>query len=283
MLMLRGAAYMERIMGRIIWADAASAWRDCARYDRLMDFDRATWAWECLRRSLGREPAMPRRAAWTMLRAHPPLCLLTIGRNRRPRGGVLPLAVMDDLAGFTGHVFWCADQLAPVLSVQARPVSSGAAGAFNLRALRHPVVVLRYREGGEHVLIADGPRCIRMEVRSGTLLSGPVRLDYHLPGNAHVDAKLLTLRRLTALCRLGRFPRSLFPPERRARRWAMALQAWDGRQAGASHREIAIVLHGEATVSDQWYSRSDHMRTHIKRLLRTANALIGGGWRHLLR
>lgn len=268
-------------MATIIRADAASAWRDRARYDRLLGFDRATWAWQCLRRSMGRDPAPPRAASWRMLRADPPLCLLTIGRTMRRR--MMPLAVMDDLAGFAGHVFWCADQHAPVLAVHATPVPSGEADVFDLRALGHPVVVLRHRDGGEHVLIADGPRCIRIEVCSGTLLGGPVRLDYHLPGDADVEARLLTLRRLTALCRLGRFPRMLFPPERRARRWAMALQAWDGRQTGASHREIAIVLHGRQRVHCDWLGTSDYLRTHIKRLLRTADALIGGGWRHLLR
>lgn len=154
---------------------------------------------------------------------------------------------------------------------------------FDLRALCHPTVVLRSAGAGEHMLIADGPRCIRIEVRSGTLLDGPVQIDYHVPGDSHVEAKIMTLRRLTALCRLGRFPVKLFPPERRARRWAMALQAWDGRQAGASHREIASVIHGKAIVRRDWLGTSDYLRTHVKRLLRTADALIGGGWRLLLR
>ena len=207
----------------IIRADAASAWRDRARYDRLLGFDKVTWAWECLRRSMGREPAALRHARWRMLRASPPLCVLSIGPRRACRGP-LPLAVLDGMAAFAGHVFWCGDLHPPVLAVDAAPVAGGAADAFHLRALRHPAVVLSHRDG-EHLLIADGPRCIRIEVRSGTLLAGPVRLDYHLSGHADVAAKLLTLRRLTALCRLGRFPSTLFPPERRARRWAMALQA----------------------------------------------------------
>lgn len=37
-------------MAGMIQADVLSAWRDRARYDRLAGFDRATWAWECLRR-----------------------------------------------------------------------------------------------------------------------------------------------------------------------------------------------------------------------------------------
>lgn len=270
-------------MARIIRADAASAWRDRARYNRLLGFDKATWAWECLRRALGRDAALPCMPASTLLRARPPLCVLTIHRRDRPSACVVPLAAIGGMDDFAGHVFWCGELPAPVLAVDAQPAAVDAPDAFDLRALPYPIVVLRHVGGGEHVLIADGPRCIRVKVRSGTLLNGPVQLDFHVPGNSHAGAKIMTLRRLNALCRLGRFPVTLFPPERRARRWAMALQAWDGRQAEASHREIAIVLRGEATVRDHWYGKSDHMRTHIKRLLRTANALIGGGWRHLLR
>lgn len=269
-------------MATITRADAASAWRGRARYERLLGFDKATWAWEWLRRSFDREPVMPRRTSWSMLRADPPLCVLAFRGRHDGHCEALPLDAIGDLPVFAGHVFWCPDLHASVLAVDAVPALDSTGEPFDLYRLRHPTVVLRCRDG-EHVLIADGPRCIRIEVRKGTLLAGPVRLDYHLTGNADVGAKLLTLRRLAALCRLGRFPATLFPPERRARRWALALQAWDGRQAGASHRDIAQAIHGEAAVHAHWLGKSDYMRTHIKRLLRTADMLIGGGWRHLLR
>jgi hypothetical protein len=270
-------------MARTIRAGAESAWRDRARYDHLLGFDKATWAWECLRRALGRDPILPCHPSWRLLRERPPLCVLTIHRCNPACSRVVPLAAIGGMDAFAGHVFWCGELPAPVLALDALPAAPDAPDAFDLHALPYPVVVLCHPDSGEHVLIADGPRCIRVEVRSGTLLNGPVQLAFHVPGDGDVSAKILTLRRLTGLCRLGRFPVTLFPPERRARRWAMALQAWDGRQAGASHREIARVIHGEAAVQRDWLGESDYMRTHIKRLLRTANALIGGGWRYLLR
>lgn len=171
-------------MVEIIRADAASAWRERTRYNHLLGFDRATWAWECLRRSLGHEPAVPPGVSWTMLRADPPLCVLTFTQSCKRQNDALPLAAFAGLADFAGHVFWCAELHAPVLAVDARSISPDAAEAFDLHTLRQPIVVLRSRDGGEHVLIADGPRCIRTEVRSGTLLGGPVRLDYHLPATA---------------------------------------------------------------------------------------------------
>lgn len=194
----------------------------------------------------------------------------------------MPLAVLSDAGVFTGHVVWCADSHAPVLKVHAKSLTDEEAVGFDLRALRHPAIVLRPRGKGEHVLIADGPRCIRIEVRKGTLLAGPVQLEFLIPGDHGMETRVLSLRRLAALHRLGRFPRTLFPPEQRARRWARALQAWDGRKAGASHRDIACALFGDKAVRSDWDGTSDYQRTQVKRLLQTANMMIGGGWRKLL-
>jgi len=269
-------------MAGMIQADVLSAWRDRARYDRLAGFDRATWAWECLRRAMGEDCQIFRTTGHRILRSDPPLCVLT-GAVQQPGGSEpLPLAVFNDAGVFTGHVVWCADSHAPVLKAHARSLPDDCSTGFNLRALRHPAIVLRPRGKGEHVLIADGPRCIRIEVRKGTLLAGPVQLEFLVPGDHGMDGRILSLRRLAALHRLGRFPRTLFPPEQRARRWARALQAWDGRKAGASHRDIAGALFGDRAVRRDWGGTSDYQRTQVKRLLETANMLIGGGWRKLL-
>lgn len=250
-----------------------SSWADDATYALLGQADRATFAWEFGRRESGfagaaSVPPVPIAPHIALVEAQPPTSLPGL-RFALPSAGdsALPAVQWD---------WTCDPSVLPVIAIPS-------AGGFDLRDIPFATVVLCRAGGREHVLIADGPRCIRIEVRCGTLLGGPVRLDYHLHGDNDVRAKIMTLRRLAALCRLGRFPATLFPPERRARRWAMALQAWDGRRTGASHRDIACVLRGEAAVRDEWYGESDHMRTHIKRLLRTANTLIGGGWRYLLR
>lgn len=169
-----------------------------------------------------------------------------------------------------------------ILPVEAHPVAAGErADAFDLLRVPHPASVLRSKDG-EHVIIADGPRCIRLDVVAGSLLGGPVRLGYRLSGFADVEAKALTLRRLLALKRLGRLPRSLFPPERKAARWALALQAYDGARAGASQREIASVLFGSSIVRADW-NGSSHLRTRIQRLVQAAGRMISGGYRDLLR
>jgi len=154
-----------------------------------------------------------------------------------------------------------------------------------MRRLACPVVVLREPSGAEYLLIGDSACHVRLDVTGGTILEGPVRLRLEFVDLAGMEAKLLTLRRLIALVRLGRFPRGLFslPSKRRAHRWMMALRAWDARRAGASHREIAAALFGEAAVTADWDGRSAYLRCRVQRLNRLGETLVQGGYRDLLR
>ncbi len=170
-----------------------------------------------------------------------------------------------------------------MVAVAARPVPPGHADAFDIRRFGHLATVLRSADGQEHLLLSDGAHHLQLEVIAGSLLAGPVCLRYEISGLQHVEAKTLTLRRLLLLCRLGRFPLGLFPPEPRARRWVLALQAYDGAVAGASQRDIAVALFGEKTVRDDWCGRSDYLRLRVQRLLQIANALVTGGYRDLLK
>ena len=155
--------------------------------------------------------------------------------------------------------------------------------AFDIRHFERLATVLRQTDGHEVLLLSDGEHRLQIDVTAGSLFDGPVCLRYELSGFRHIEAKMLTLRRLLLLCRLGRFPRGLFPPERRAHRWPMALQAYDGIQAGASHREIATALFGENVVKEDWCGRSGYLRLRVQRLVRTADQLVNGGYRDLLR
>lgn len=180
------------------------------------------------------------------------------------------------------RIFWRADWDSSVVLVEARPVSSGNAEAFDLRRLTAWATVLRLPDGRECLLLSDGARHLQLELVAGTLLAGPVRLHYVLSGLTQIEVKTLTLRRLVMLYRRGRFPTGLFPPEPRARRWALALQAYDGLTAGASHREIAVALFGETTVREDWNGRSQYLRLRVRRLIQVATALVRGGYRDLL-
>jgi len=179
-------------------------------------------------------------------------------------------------------IFWRADINPAVLPVEAQPVSARSRDAFDIRACRHSVVVLRAGGATEHVRLGDGLHHIQIEVRRGSVLEGPVRLHYDLSGSAGIEPKLIALQRLLTLQRLGRFPRTLYPADRGAQRWMMALRALDAARAGASHREIATALWGEDPVNQDWRGGSDYLRARVRRMIGIGEAFAKGGYRRLL-
>jgi hypothetical protein len=180
-------------------------------------------------------------------------------------------------------VFWRSDVDEAVLPIEACSASCGRAEAFDLRRLGCVVRVLRSGDGIEHVLLGDGIYRIQLLVRKCSLLDGPSGLRYDLADFAGVEPKLMTLHRLIALRRLGRFPRSLFPLERRAPRWVAALRAFDASRVGASPREIAAALYGADTAGRDWDGASDYLRSRVRRAIAAGERLVNGGHLEILR
>jgi hypothetical protein len=179
------------------------------------------------------------------------------------------------------RLFWRSERDPGVVRVDALGAASDP-DALDVRRIGARALVLRDGPAKEQLLLRDGSRTLRLEVCSGTLLAGPVRLRYRIEGLAELSPKLMTLRRLVALRRLGRFPANLFPAERRAARWTLLIRALDALAAGASHREIAAGLFGERRTDSEWRTHSDYLRLRVQRLARTASALVDGGYLALL-
>lgn len=137
---------------------------------------------------------------------------------------------------------------------------------------------------GEHAVLSDGWRHIRLDIEQGSLMGGePVLLEYRLKGIASAETRILPLRRLLDLCRKGRFSRALYPRDRRIERWILALRVHDAVLAGASQREIARVLFGDVPGQGAGDRRSDSIRSRVRRLAADARRLAGGGYRSLMR
>lgn len=56
-----------------------------------------------------------------------------------------------------------------------------------------------------------------------------------------------------------------------------ALIAFDGRAAGASHREVAEVIVGHKRVREEWSARGGWLKGRMGRALAVGQALCGGG------
>lgn len=97
-----------------------------------------------------------------------------------------------------------------------------------------------------------------------------------------------TLGRIEALTRFWRaWQHQPVPPDtritaQRRRRLRLVLRAADGRDSGASYREIAIALYGGPRVdADPW--KTSPLRDTVIGLVESAASLIAGGYLQLLR
>jgi hypothetical protein len=169
------------------------------------------------------------------------------------------------------------------VSADAVPTAADDPEVLDIYRSSIRATVLKPSDGREQLLFAEGGRQIHVDVRQGTLLNGPVRLDFVLPGLLHLDMRTLTLRRLAVLSSAGRIPSELFPRPRKADRWVMILETLDAMARGASQREIAVAIFGSPAVESDWTDCSDYMRLRVQRLVRAARFLSDGGYLDLLR
>lgn len=70
-------------------------------------------------------------------------------------------------------------------------------------------------------------------------------------------------------------------PGRTDRFHCFVLRAIDGAAAGASHREIAVAIHGQRRVSRAWTPDGD-LRASIRYFLKRGTHLVKGGYRTLI-
>lgn len=239
-------------------------WKDAACYRPLLGADRSVLAWEWLRR----DPAYAAAAE---------------ARAGAPEQWGLHAFEPADVAAPAARPIWSAAVCPFVLTADAKESLCSADDLVDLERLGAAACIAESGHGREHLLISDGLRSIRVDLASGTLRRGPTRLGYQLSGFASAERPLLTLRRLLAFCRTGRFARALHPAEARAGRWVLMLRAWDGLLGGADQREIAAVLLSRDAAEPRWRSRAPSLRSQAQRLTRGARTMARGGYLDLLR
>ncbi len=180
------------------------------------------------------------------------------------------------------RILWDASLDPETLRSVARPASFDDPEIIPLGALAPWLTIVTDRAGHDHAVLSDGFRRIRLDIASGRLTPGPVRLRYLLEGVYAVGPKLLPLRRLIHLCVNRRFAVSLFPADPRVQRWLLALRVRDAAQAGASQRDIGELLFGRRRIETEWSGPSDSLRSRVRRLAAEAHRLAKGGYRSLM-
>lgn len=240
-------------------------WRDDAAY-RLGELDRPGFAWEWLRRDFayraaaaegegrGAPPPMAGPARWGLVAFVPPERTVPWARP-----------------------IWSATTDRSVLLADATPCHAGDADGFSLE--RHASLATRIvGDGIEHLLLSDGWRHIRLDIVSGTLGAGTVLLSWRLSGIATARSQTLALRRFLSAVSAGRFPRALWPTDVRTSRWALALRVHDALAAGASQRDIAVLLAAGGVSRPRWRAEDPSLRLRAQRIVALARSLQGRGF-----
>lgn len=223
--------------------------------------------------SLGTPERAPPRGALPPAAAVPP---------RTPSNGGFTFAEQPELEAPDARIIWCAEFDPATLRVTASPADPGDPDRLEGEALM-PWLTVVADQAGEHAVLSDGWHRIRLDIDGGSLGAGEtVFLQYHIAGIASAETKILPLRRLLDLCRHRRFSSSLYPPDRRTDRWLLTLRVHDAVRAGASQREIAQVLFGDAGDSVGAAMRSDSLRSRVRRLVKDGREMAAGKYRMLM-
>ncbi len=145
---------------------------------------------------------------------------------------------------------------------------------------------------GRKTLLHDGGRLLLANMHPGKRVSLALRdgvadglpFSFAIPANARLKTAMRSLPAtyLALAQRTQEVQRRLQRPSRAAIFHARALQALDGKQAGASQREIAIELFGESRVRREWEPSSD-LRAQVRHLIQRASALADGAYLTLLK
>lgn len=247
-------------------------WRDARAYEPLLQADRSLVAWEWLRRDPGYQKASDRAVREGGGR--------TQGRGEAPERWGLHLFEPPHVTVPEARPLWCRNIHPFVLCIETSPHKGE--DFFDLEPFAANSTLVKAADGREHLLISDGLHTIRIDVLAGSLASGPVELRYRLAGLASAERPLLTLGRLLALWRTGRFCRSLHPAEARARRWVLMLRAHDALSSGATQRAIAAELLGSGAARKRWRVEEPSLRSQAQRLVRCTRSAALGGFRDLL-
>ncbi|MDT9599867.1 DNA -binding domain-containing protein [Sphingosinicella rhizophila] len=250
----------------------AADWREAAAYAPLLAADRSILAWEWLRRDPGYRAAADRALGQETQAA----------QDSRTDAGEWGLHAFEpaEIAAPAARPVWRSGFHPYVLEADALPTGD-ARNAFELARVAGMSTIV-VESGQEHLLVSDGLRAVRLDLLSGSVRRGPVRLHYRLAGLASAERPLLTLRRLLALWRAGRFSAQLHPVEARAARFVLMLRAHDALAAGATQREIAAVLLSGEAGEARWRVRAPTVRSQVQRLVRSARFMAAGGYLALL-
>jgi hypothetical protein len=196
----------------------------------------------------------------------------------RKRGRSAPFA-NPALSALQAHHVWLPEAGTATLPAQVGLPAADDPGILltALPSLEHVLIDAR---GRQHVVLRAHRAALQLVVEGADVTAGPVTTTFLVRGLAALrpaSQHLAMLRRVLSPPSRSSLPPRWTPTTRKLRD---ALVALDGRAAGASYHDVAIVLYGIEHVARNWRTGLKRsMRHHLRRGL----ALSRGGYRDLLR
>lgn len=249
-----------------------AGWMAVAAYLYMLGLDSPSLAWEYLRRHPDYRQAWRRRCS---------------DEHRADEWG---LAQWEDpaLDARQAHPVWLYP-LADQVMLRAEHENIGTETlSFNLWAWQGRKQ-LRALEDGYALQIWHASHILRARYGTQSLLGQSVTVT--LPFDRRWKSRLRALQRQRLSARTGatgaRLPRltggigKAYAPGRAKLLHLRALLALDALQAGASHRQIAIALVGEAQVRELWHADAT-LRSLVRHYVRRGRYFRDGGYRQLL-
>jgi len=261
---------------------ATRDWVDPRTYEETKHHAGCDWAWEFLRRNHGYV------SDWHFVAGsdeggHPDFKTMAARFAALDAGSKWALFFGDapEKGAAEAEIFWDNNLCFNVITLFAFPAGSLAgAAAVDVKKVSGLQKVLVTADGHCHLLFKIGSRSVQI-----CLLGRSSARSVHLLADAIVGLDLLSsgLKGIQDLNQLltGNVISSRYFSEVNDHRLRRILRAVDGRQAGASYREIAVVLFGANRVKRDW-SNGDHLKNHVRRLVKRGEALVGGGYRRFL-
>jgi Uncharacterized conserved protein (DUF2285) len=145
-----------------------------------------------------------------------------------------------------------------------------------MRCVQH---VITRTNGDEFVQIRTSDRFITLSLRGYTVTRGPVHLTIYISGLQNARSNGLMLLRLSDLTTLD--PRWVKLSRHRLL-LRDALICLDAKQAGASYREMALIIYGHHRTRAAWDGPSRSLKDRIRYALARGLYLRDGAYRSLL-
>lgn len=251
-------------------------------YAYTRELDGPGWAWEFLRRNEAfRRDCRLNRAGHPIAIRH--VSGATLYRPRRRFFAAeewgLELFADPDKSALETDIFWLSHLQSHAVQCRCHPTVTSEPDALSLDKFRARRGILI---GGdkEHIIVR-GPRCsASMVIGSGTLLFGKASVAFIHNGLTTSSRHHQTMRILARMT-----TSSANNNRRKSHKDSKLLEyliALDGRLAGFSYRDIAIILYGRKTVETTWSDDTRGYKSKVIRACRNGFQLMDRGYLKLL-